>query len=239
MLKTIDVLNLSYDDFRALFNERKYSNLIQRKMKIIISMALAGYIDTKKIYIIERVGDDDVEDDIVEFVNTLNMKWCEMNRGGVFTQFAKSEAKDELKKINPGETVMLREFVLTDYCGYATRNAMGNTYIEVRKGGFYSFWEAKGIPTYYILDKDKNVITSREHATERFVTFDYKKRSWDKFLTGDIEKVTLSGSELDKITNILSSVSKTYRNAKIAWIKSGEEIIVFDIWIMFNQGILE
>lgn len=239
MLKIIDVLKLSYDGFRLLFKEEKYKNLIQRKMKIIISMALSGNINAKGVYLIERIGDEPIEKDIDEFLSGINMKWCEMNRGGDFSQFTFEEAAENMRKIKPGETLMFREFVLTDYCGYATWNKDGNIFIEVRKGGFYSFWEAKETPTHYIVNREKKFLLADERVLKFCTSYDYKNRMWNRNSESDGEKVCLTEQEVTEIAETLINVCKVYRNAKIAWIKSGDEVVVFDIWIMFNQGILE
>jgi len=239
VLNIIDVINISFDEFRKLLNEEKYNTLIKRKLKIIIKMVLLGHIKANQVYLIERIGEEPVENDIAKFVSSLDMQWCEMNKGGEFIQFKKDEAEDVLRTINPGEVVMLRDFVPTDYCGYVSWNADRDFLVEARKGGFYSFWEAKGVPTYYIIDKNNKVKQFAENACSEYSAYDYEKRHWYRVKDETPEKVVICKDELKQITDILVNVSRNYRKPRVAWIKNGDRIVVFDIWIMYNQGVLE
>ena len=201
MLKIIDLLNTSVDDFKDMMLQKKYNSLIQRKMKIIIETAILGQIETKKIYILERIGDEPIEEELGKFAALIDMEWCELNRGGVFSQFHHSETIEKLRSLPPGETVMLREFVLTDYCGYAWINC--------------------------------------KHDVFMYYDYDFGRRKWRKLADEESEIVRLSEEERKVVFQILLEVNKTYHNVKVAWIKSKGRIVVFDIWIMVGQGVLE
>ena len=239
MLKIIDILNTSLTDFKDLVRLPKYSALIQRKMKIIIETALSGNIEAKKIYLIERTDDSDIAQQAAEFVASLDMEWCEINRGGVFSQFARSQAEEFLNDIKPGEVVMLRDFVLTDYCGYAWVNCHNDIFIEAKKGGFYSYWEGTGIPTHYLVAADGSVKLADERSSSVYYMYDFEAKKWSRRETEQPETVCLTEHDIEAIRRILFNVNKAYHNVKVAWIKSRGSIVVFDIWIMFGQGVLE
>lgn len=239
MLKIIDILNTSLTDFKDLVRLPKYSALIQRKMKIIIETALSGNIEAKKIYLIERTDESDISQQVADFVASLDMEWCEINRGGVFSQFAHSQAEEILSDIKSGEVVMLRDFVLTDYCGYAWVNCQKDIFIEAKKGGFYSYWEGTGIPTQYLVSEDGSIKLADERASSVYYSYDFDAKKWSRRDAEEPETVRLTQSDIEAIRRILFNVNKVYHNVKVAWIKSRGSIVVFDIWIMFGQGVLE
>lgn len=239
MLRIIDLLKTSVDDFKDMMLQKKYNSLIQRKMKIIIETALLGQIETKKIYILERIGDEPIEEELRKFAALIDMEWCELNRGGVFSQFHYSETIEKLRSLLPGETVMLREFVLTDYCGYAWVNCKHDVFIEAKKGGFYTYWECSDIPTHYIMDKDGITKFKNEKECTMYYDYDFGRRQWRKLVDEKSETVRLSEEERKAVFLILLEVNKTYHNVKVAWIKSKGRIVVFDIWLMVGQGVLE
>lgn len=239
MLQIIDILNTSLTDFKDFVRQPKYSALIQRKMKIIIETALSGNIEAKKIFLIERIGEDDITNEVRDFVASLDMEWCEINHGGNFAQFSREDLEDVLVDIHPGEVIMLRDFVLTDYCGYAWINCQKDIFIEAKKGGFYSYWEGAGIPTHYLVSSDGSVKFSEERACSVYYTYDFDIKKWCRVEDPEPETVSLTQEDIEAIRRILYNVNKAYHNVKVAWIKSKGSIVVFDIWIMFGQGVLE
>ena len=239
MLKIIDILNTSRTDFKELMREPKYAALVHKKMKIIIELGLSKKIDAKRVYLLERVGEDDILPELRQFLGSLSVEWCEMKRGGSFFQFPLSEAESRLCDLQPDEAVLLCDFVLTDYCGYAWMNAENEYFIEAKKGGFYSFWEGKSIPTHYSIDSGGALRLASEHASDSYYAYNYTSKKWEKRTDPSPETVRLSDSERTEILDIMKDINRLYDNAKVAWIKSGSRIVIFDIWIMYSQGILE
>ncbi len=239
MLKIINILNTSRKDFTELMREPKYAALVHRKMKLIIELGLSKQIDTKQIYLLERAGSDEILPELRQFLASLNMDWCELKRGGAFSQFPVSEAESHLRDLQDGEAVLLTDFVTTDYCGYAWINAANEYYIEAKKGGFYSFWEGRSIPTHYSISGNGQLRLASEHASDSYYSYNPVCKKWEKKNDPDPETVRLSEAERTEILDIMKAINKLYYNARVAWIKSGSRIVIFDIWIMYSQGILE
>ena len=157
------------------------------------------------------------------------------------TCVSKAGVFNEIMNLAEGETIAIREFFEIKYCGYAWITKNHNTYIEVRKGGFFGFWTSGDIPTYYLIGPDGEVMTEYLSDTDGYYRYDYDKESWCWSQNESLSKeiVSLDKKYFLKINYILRKINNDRANMHLAWIISGEELKVFDLYIPIGVGVIE
>ncbi len=241
-MKIIDLLILDNIEITKIATEPKYRHLVQRKIKLLSRAAAIADANISNYFLIENIDNDrNKAEKINDFVEKLNQEWYEIKRTESVTRVSKAELFNELMNLAEGETIVIRDFFETNYCGYAWITKNDNTYIEVKKGGFTGFWNSKDIPTHYLIRPSGEVMAEYLSHTDGYYRYDYDKGRWcwsqNESLSREI--VSLDMKYFSKINYILRKINNDRVNMHLAWIISEEELKVFDLYIPIGVGVIE
>ena len=175
-MKIINILKLTLVEFKKIASNARYKDLIQKKMRFLMEATVIKEANVNNMFLIdydEKLSIDN--ENICKLLEEIECEYVEVKTHSSVFQVTKKELKQLLLTLKINAVLLIRDFIHTEYCGYAWITRKEHLYVEVRKGGFNGFWNMEGIPSYYLVNKDGKILYEKINSAG-YYEYNYEKK---------------------------------------------------------------